>query len=186
MAFQLWIWIIYLNRLCFSTNKQRWWCSQLSHVLSLPTLPSLLVARLGPCAWLCVITVNRCGVCHPPFQALKSRWVFHTLSPCISNPPESWDSLAAAEGCSALQNQEICTGLCLRKKQTFAICSWYTVYANFTSSKGNKCSKFTSCCQGSDVCVCVWQTLPNFKFKYSQWGEKSLVYWLKILILSLC
>lgn len=57
----------------------------MSHVLSLPTLPSLLVARLGPCTWLWVITVNRYEVCHSPFQALKSRGVFHTLSLSISN-----------------------------------------------------------------------------------------------------
>lgn len=51
MDILLYDWIIYLNGFCFSGIQQRWQCSQISPLLSLPTLPSLLVVRMGHCAW---------------------------------------------------------------------------------------------------------------------------------------
>lgn len=81
------------------------------------------VVRLGPCAWFWLMPVNRWEVCHSPFEVLKSRRVFHALSPCTSNPAESWYSHAALGRCSALECQALGIGLSGSKKQTFVMFS---------------------------------------------------------------
>lgn len=142
------------------------------HVLSLPTLPSLLVARLGTCAWLCVITVNRCEVCHSPSQALKSRWVFHALP----LHQQSCRELGLPSRCRGVQYPGRSANVhwtWLEEETDLCHAASLTVWGSFVPDtqfalpwqiqREINVVSLLVIAQSSGVCVSVWQALPNFK-----------------------
>lgn len=92
-----------------------------------------------PWGWVgtkCLVLANGCKqMCSVSLhlRSFTSGWVFHALSPCISNPAESWDFQAAVGRCKALECRAKRAELCGSKKQNLStdssgfLCFWYSL-----------------------------------------------------------